>query len=162
VGAALYHLAYVSQSCAQPDRTPHGDLRDILATSRARNRLAGITGALTLGGGTFGQILEGPPDAVEAAFERIERDPRHRDVVLLDLAPIARRSFGGWAMAFVASCGLTRLDEVAQPGGFTAAVLAGERLHALLWEELRSRNKALRREPRHRSVPPDKAFRSGS
>jgi blue light- and temperature-responsive anti-repressor len=162
VGAALYRLAYVSQSSARPDRTPHADLRDILATSRARNRLAGITGALTLGGGTFGQILEGPPDAVEAAFERIERDPRHRDVVLLDLAPIAARSFGGRAMAFVAPCGLTRLDEVAQPGGFTAAVRAGERLHALLCEQLRTRRKALRDAPPLRSAPPGKAFRSGS
>jgi blue light- and temperature-responsive anti-repressor len=161
LGAVLYRLAYVSRVCTRTDATPHRDLRDILATSRALNPRAGITGALTLGGGTYGQILEGPLGAVEATYDRIECDGRHRDVLLLDLAPIQARSFGDWAMAFVAPGALSRLDEVAEPSGFTAAVRAGERLHALLCERLRARHPAVRGAA-GRSHGADKAVGSGS
>jgi len=46
----------------------------------------------------FLQVLEGPEDAVAAAFERISADPRHMALVVLRDRQIDHRSFGGWAM----------------------------------------------------------------
>jgi hypothetical protein len=46
----------------------------------------------------FIQVLEGPVDAVEATFERICGDLRHRSVRLLELAVAEERVFGDWAM----------------------------------------------------------------
>ena len=51
--------------------------------------------------GCFAQVLEGPLGAVAATFERIQRDARHADVMVLDFRPVSERSFGAWSMAFV-------------------------------------------------------------
>jgi hypothetical protein len=74
---------------------------DILATSRANNERDEITGALMFNAGCFAQVLEGPLDVVEAAFERIQQDDRHSEVSLLAMEPIIERSFPNWAMGFV-------------------------------------------------------------
>ena len=60
-----------------------------------------MTGALVVDGGCFAQALEGPREAVERTFERIQRDARHSDVVVLQLAAVGRRGFPAWSMAFV-------------------------------------------------------------
>ena len=46
----------------------------ILAVSRRNNARAGITGALMYSGSAFAQVLEVPRLAVEAIFERIQRE----------------------------------------------------------------------------------------
>lgn len=74
---------------------------DILAVSQRNNMACDITGALMFNAGCFGQVLEGDRDALEATFERIQRDERHSEVSLLAFEPIATRSFGGWSMGFV-------------------------------------------------------------
>lgn len=66
--------------------------------SRDRNAHDGITGALMFVNGVFVQVLEGEGPQVEATFERICRDTRHRRVVLLDLSEIDQRTFAGWGM----------------------------------------------------------------
>jgi blue light- and temperature-responsive anti-repressor len=135
----LYRLAYVSHACGFPAAWSGRGLPALVATSRALNRRAGLTGAIAFAGGTCGQILEGPLEAVEATFERIERDRRHRDVTLLDLTPIEVRSFGPWPLALVAPGAQARLDALAETTGFTSAVRAGERLHVLLRDRLARR-----------------------
>ena len=108
---SLYRLIYCSRNLIVPtpdgaaqDDTVEREVRSILATSRARNQAAGITGALLFTASGFAQVLEGPRDAVEHAFERINADPRHRDVTVLSFTPIERRSFPEWSMGF---CGQT-------------------------------------------------------
>lgn len=76
------------------------DVREILAVSRVNNARDGVTGGLLFSEGCFAQVLEGPQDAVEAAFERIQCDPRHCEVVVLQSDPIATRDFPDWSMAF--------------------------------------------------------------
>ena len=76
------------------------DIRSILATSRRNNARDGITGGLLFSKGCFAQVLEGPLDAVESAFERIQCDGRHSDVTVLQSGPIAARDFADWSMAF--------------------------------------------------------------
>lgn len=58
-----------------------------------------LTGLLAHGGGYFFQVLEGPRDNVCAAFGRICRDRRHRDIRLLQDDAVAVRDFGGMCLA---------------------------------------------------------------
>jgi hypothetical protein len=63
---------------------------DAIAAAAGRSNVrVGVTGVMLAFGGVFMQVLEGPPDVVSDLFVRIERDPRHRDVVILrrELAP---------------------------------------------------------------------------
>jgi hypothetical protein len=73
----------------------------IVAAARSSNAASGITGALMLSSGVFIQVLEGPVGAVEATFERICRDLRHRHVRLLELAIAEERVFAEWGMVQV-------------------------------------------------------------
>ena len=79
------------------------DVGSILATSRRNNARDGITGGLLFSEGCFAQVLEGPLDAIESAFERIQCDERHSDVTVLQSGPIATRDFPDWSMAFTGS-----------------------------------------------------------
>jgi hypothetical protein len=71
----------------------------ILATSQRNNARDGITGLLYADRARFLQALEGPAAAVEAAFARIQADPRHRAIVALSRREIEVREFGSWNMA---------------------------------------------------------------
>lgn len=74
----------------------------IVEAARAANAAAGITGAILFSSGVFVQALEGPIDAVEATFERICGDLRHKRVRLVELAVAEDRVFEGWSMVRVA------------------------------------------------------------
>ncbi|OAN67182.1 BLUF domain-containing protein [Sphingomonas sp. TDK1] len=73
--------------------------QDILTISRRNNARDRITGLLYADAGRFLQALEGPEDAVEAAYARIRQDPRHGAIVLLSRQVVDRRAFGHWEMA---------------------------------------------------------------
>lgn len=71
---------------------------------RSRNRAGGvardgIAGDLMVEGCRFTQVLEGPSDAVERTFERIQCDDRHTEIRVLEARPIRRRDFPSWSMA---------------------------------------------------------------
>ena len=78
-------------------------IRGILAVSRRNNARDGITGGLLFSEGCFAQVLEGPLDALETTFERIQCDERHSDVTVLQSGPITARDFPDWSMAFTGS-----------------------------------------------------------
>jgi hypothetical protein len=80
-----------------PDR--RSEVHEILEQSRHNNALDGVTGLLWADGDRFMQIIEGPDDSVAAAYERIERDPRHHDLRLLIDRAVDTREFGAWSMA---------------------------------------------------------------
>lgn len=92
----MQQLVYISTA-----RQPFGpeSLDDILATSRRNNGAAQMTGLLLVGGRRLLQALEGPEEAVAAAFARIKADPRHFAIVELSNKRVERRQFGQWAMA---------------------------------------------------------------
>jgi hypothetical protein len=95
--ARLIHLIYASAAAhAQSD----GELEAILAKSRHNNARDGVTGMLLHCDGSFFQVLEGAADAVDAAFARIDRDPRHRGTTCIIREPIARQSFREWTMGY--------------------------------------------------------------
>lgn len=73
----------------------------ILAQSRQFNPLSGITGILCYGGGIFLQAIEGGRMPVSELYGHIQKDTRHKDVVLLHYEEISERRFGGWTMGQV-------------------------------------------------------------
>jgi len=76
------------------------ELLDILKISRENNSSKDVTGLLLYKGGNFMQVLEGPDEAVEALYEKIKVDPRHKDVNVLSREQISARQFPAWEMAF--------------------------------------------------------------
>lgn len=73
----------------------------ILLQSRQYNPTCGITGILCYGGGIFLQAIEGGRMAVSELYGHIQKDVRHKDVVLLHYEEISERRFGGWTMGQV-------------------------------------------------------------
>jgi len=93
----LVRLLYASRALdASPDA-----IDAILLQSRQYNPTCGITGILCYGGGIFLQAIEGGRMAVSELYGHIQRDPRHKDVVLLHYEEISERRFGGWTMGQV-------------------------------------------------------------
>ena len=73
----------------------------ILSQSRQSNPTCGITGILCYGGGIFLQAIEGGRMAVSDLYGHIQKDVRHKDVLLLHYEEISERRFGGWTMGQV-------------------------------------------------------------
>jgi hypothetical protein len=76
-------------------------LSGILKKSIANNPAIGITGLLCFSGDIFLQVLEGGRSQVSELYNRIARDARHKDVVLLTYEEIEERSFAAWSMGQV-------------------------------------------------------------
>lgn len=100
----LIRLVYASRSTftrsAQHQGLDPGVAR-ILAKSRKNNAQRQIVGGLLFGDGCFLQCLEGEGHAVEALYEKIASDNRHKDVRVLLRRKISQRSFGAWSMKYV-------------------------------------------------------------
>ncbi len=75
------------------------NLAAILAEAQRNNDRDDLTGALAAHDERYIQVIEGPASALDNLLRRLERDPRHRNIVILERAPIAARAFGQWAMA---------------------------------------------------------------
>lgn len=93
----LVRLLYASRAV---DTSPAA-IESILAQSRTHNTTCGITGILCYGAGTFLQAIEGGRMAISELYGHIQRDARHKDVVLLHYEEISERRFGGWTMGQV-------------------------------------------------------------
>jgi hypothetical protein len=76
-------------------------IESILHQSRDHNPSTGVTGVLCYGGGIFLQALEGGRMPINELYGHIQRDPRHKDVVLLQYEEISERRFSGWTMGEV-------------------------------------------------------------
>ncbi|MEN9671526.1 MAG: hypothetical protein RL018_1803 [Pseudomonadota bacterium] len=93
----LVRLLYASRAV---DAKPEA-IETILSQSRQFNPASGITGILCYGGGIFLQAIEGGRNAVSDLYGHIQKDVRHKDVVLLHYEEISERRFGGWTMGQV-------------------------------------------------------------
>ncbi len=96
----LFRLVYCSRNTIPAQGgDAAAEVASILAASRANNARDGVTGALLYSAGCFAQVLEGSLSAVQRTFERIQRDPRHGDVIVLEARRAEARIFGMWDMA---------------------------------------------------------------
>ena len=93
----LVRLLYASRAV---DTSPAA-IEAILTQSRQHNPGSGITGVLCYGGGVCLQAIEGGRSAVSELYGHIQKDSRHKDVVLLHYEEIVERRFGGWTMGLV-------------------------------------------------------------
>ncbi len=93
----LVRLLYASRAVD----TSAEAIETILAKSRQYNPTCGITGILCYGGGIYLQAIEGGRIPVSNLYGHIQKDPRHKDVVLLHYEEIEERRFGGWTMGQV-------------------------------------------------------------
>lgn len=112
------------------------EMIDILEPSQRRNRGEGITGLLAFSGEAFLQLLEGDETRVSGAFDRIARDPRHRDVRVLGRLPVAARAFADWDMGFAGFGAFNRalVERYCSNGTLDCADLTPEAARALLLE----------------------------
>jgi hypothetical protein len=94
----LVRLLYASRA-AEP--VPDGLIEALLQQARRNNTALGITGVLCHGADVFLQALEGGRDPVNALYNRIVVDRRHRQVTLLVYEEIFERRFAGWTMGQV-------------------------------------------------------------
>jgi hypothetical protein len=68
---------------------------------REHNAQCGLTGLLVYHDHAFLQVLEGPDAAVEATYQQLSQDPRHRWLQTLSKASISQPVFGEWSLGFV-------------------------------------------------------------
>lgn len=76
------------------------EIREILDSSQRNNPGKGLTGLLCFNANIFVQALEGPRGEVNALYNRLVADSRHKDVMLLDFAEISMRSYSSWSMGW--------------------------------------------------------------
>jgi hypothetical protein len=92
----IKRLKYISRETRPMGAT---ELAEIAAASQRNNAKIEVTGVLVKVGEFYFQVLEGPADAVDATFIRIEADERHRDIVMVGKPErVEQRLFGTWAM----------------------------------------------------------------
>lgn len=131
----LYRLVYASKNLLQgSDAEITQAVSQILDASQRNNARVNVTGALMFNAGAFAQVLEGPQHGVESTFERIQCDPRHGDVTVLQCGPAESRSFANWSMAFVgqSDAGRARWEGIAATSGFNLSRLDGDAVFAML------------------------------
>ena len=93
----LKHIVYVSFSSKPLNES---ELKALLKVIRKKNKAHGITGLLLYNNSTFIQVIEGLEDTLHQVFEKIKKDNRHTNVVILLEEPIQERTFPDWYMGF--------------------------------------------------------------
>ena len=96
---ALEHLIYAG-AATQPFGAP--ELAELLRKARESNERLGLTGMLlhSDADGSFFQVLEGEPAAIDQLFQKLLLDKRHSHLTVIIREPIAERSFAEWTMGF--------------------------------------------------------------
>jgi len=88
-------MVYVSR---RPSRSRREQLTRLKQQCLRNNRENHVSGVLLVGEDWFLQMLEGPAPVLDALFERIEADPRHWDVRLLNRRTIEQPLSRAWGM----------------------------------------------------------------
>lgn len=94
----LLRLVYLSTATPGNDRDT---TEAILQASSIHNPLSSITGVLCSSVSHFLQVIEGPEREVISLYDRVAKDPRHKDPVLLSIELVNGRLFAGWSMAHI-------------------------------------------------------------
>lgn len=92
----VWRKTYISTANQASFRT---DLPKILTVSRALNAANGLTGVLLIARGSYYQTLEGAQADVDATYSRIQGDPRHGGLIVLQDEAAKGRAFASWSMA---------------------------------------------------------------
>ncbi|MCM2297085.1 BLUF domain-containing protein [Rhodoferax sp.] len=93
---SLVQLIYVSDLVGDNE----AEIAAILKSSVRNNSKNGLTGMLLYSHGNFLQVLEGEKDAVDATYQRICQDARHRNTIVLTEEDVTQRHFSNWSMGY--------------------------------------------------------------
>lgn len=129
----LTRLIYVSTIT---DNFGSSSLEDILKIGRANNSNNGITGMLCFKNKFFIQCLEGSRTAVNATYNRIIKDQRHCNVILLEYSPIEVREFNDWCMGYIPTSKFTDplILKFSKSSEFTPYDMTGSSVYKLMLE----------------------------
>lgn len=97
-------LVYASRATFPPIRDGagiHPEVARILVQSRRNNQRRKVVGGLYYADGSFFQCIEGRAEDVDALYDTIAEDRRHRDLLVLSRREIPAPAFGEWAMKHV-------------------------------------------------------------
>ena len=95
----LSYLIYVSKQSYDLDQD---DIDNILESSRVNNAQNNITGMLLYIEGNFFQVLEGKASYILELYEKITKDKRHQNSVIVSQGNLEKRIFKDWTMKFKA------------------------------------------------------------
>ena len=87
---ALFYMVYASTAVGSWSDT---ELEELLVQARRDNERLGVTGMLLYSEGSFIQFLEGEKKTVMMMYDKILKDPRHRNAIKLWKAPFHREIF---------------------------------------------------------------------
>ena len=99
---SINQLIYISQSTR---KMSNPELLQIHTTAQDNNATIDVTGSLFYNGGWFLQVLEGPKDTLTRLYNKIEKDPRHKNSRIIYDEPAKFRTFTRWTM------NMTNLDD---------------------------------------------------
>lgn len=91
----MHSLMYVSS--VRGEFGP-AELETLTAQAARKNARREITGMLAFNGKSFMQLLEGEQSQLEALVEKISKDPRHRDLIIIRRREIEVRECPDWTM----------------------------------------------------------------
>ena len=96
----IFQLCYASKKTSN-DETILKDLRDILTEARDFNTKHQIHGVLYYADGYFFQCLEGEEKHILMLLNKLRKDPRHHEIVLLKTCALKETNFYNWSMKYV-------------------------------------------------------------
>jgi hypothetical protein len=96
---SLKRLIYLSNGITETEFSKEA-LDALLVKARKNNMRLDVTGLLLYRKGNFLHILEGPEQAIQKVFRKIEDDPRHTGLLKLLDESIEERAFVSWFMGY--------------------------------------------------------------
>ena len=94
---AIYQLIYVSSATETFTREKFLDKAFVMSSDNSK---IGITGMLVFKDGNFMEVLEGEESTVKVLFSKIQQDPGHTLVSVIQEGEISAREYPSWAMTF--------------------------------------------------------------
>jgi Sensors of blue-light using FAD len=114
---SLISLIYVSRST---ESFHEHEIPDLLQQARIANAKQQVTGMLLYIHGSFLQVLEGPPDLVDALFSKLLTDNRHTQLRVIAREPLPERAFEGWTMMHKTLDAVEADELIGEPDYFTS------------------------------------------
>ena len=114
------HLVRMVSTSVKTDNCDDAAVDAFVAQASASNQAHDVTGMLLHTETRFLQVLEGPEDAVAAAFEATAQNAYHSDCQMLSCEPVENREFAGLSMA------ATSILEAEAAGSIAGAMLSGD------------------------------------
>ena len=91
----MIQLIYTSTVAPQLES---GEIFRIVSTSATNNARDGLSGFLLYFNEQFFQVVEGPETAIDGLMRRLETDPRHHSIRIVERREIPSPNFPTWRM----------------------------------------------------------------